>query len=70
MKYNTSITKRELEVLTLISNEYTSEMIAAELYISTHTALSHRKNLLAKLNAKNTAGLVRRAFEQRLLSVN
>ncbi len=69
MNTTNHITKREYEVLHLISQEYTTKEIASEMYISTHTALSHRKNLMAKLNAKNTAGLVRRAFEQQLLMV-
>ena len=70
MKNTEAITERERQVLYLISHEYTSDMIAKKLYISTHTATSHRKNLLAKLNAKNTAGLVRKAFEQKLLHLN
>lgn len=57
------ISPREKEVLQLIAHECTSKEIATRLYISTHTALAHRKNLLYKLQVKNTAGLVRRAFE-------
>lgn len=58
---------RELEVLTHISYGLKSCLIAKELYISHHTVLSHRKNLLTKLNAKNTAHLIRIAFEYNLL---
>ncbi len=65
-----NISPREAEVLHLISNEYTTKEIANTLYISTHTADSHRKNLMLKLGAKNTAGLIRRGFENRLLGVN
>ncbi len=57
------ISNRELEVLNLIANELTSKEIAARLYISPHTALTHRKNLMAKMDVKNTAGLVRKGFE-------
>ncbi len=57
------ISKREREVLSLISREMTNREIATSLYISTHTVVSHRRNLLSKLNAKNSVGLVRRAFE-------
>ncbi len=64
------ITKRELQVLELISQEYTSHEIARELYISTHTAESHRKNLFSKLGVRNAAGLVRKAFEYRLLTIS
>ncbi len=69
MEATKTLTKREIEVLELISLEYTSAEIAREMYISKHTAISHRKNLLSKLDAKNTAGLVRRAFERGILSL-
>lgn len=62
--------KREKEVLHLIADELTTKEIAKQLYISYETVQTHRKNLLLKLNAKNTAGLMRRAFETRLLLVN
>ena len=61
------ITRREKEVLKLIIGEMTTEEIAEKLFISTTTVISHRKSLLRKLNAKNTAGLVRTAFELNLL---
>ena len=57
------ISKREAEVLKLIADEYTTKEIASELYISFQTVLSHRKNLLDKMEVKNTAGLIRKAFE-------
>lgn len=58
-----------MQVLRLIADEKTTKEIAVSLYISDHTAISHRKNLLEKFNARNTAGLVRRAFEQGFLSI-
>ena len=61
------ISLREREVLHLIAFEYSSKEIAAQLFISIHTVISHRKNLLEKLSAKNTAGLIRRAFEEDIL---
>lgn len=64
------ISPREKEVLKLIAFEHTSQEIAQELYISNHTAISHRKSLLEKMKARNTAGLVRRAFELGILSIN
>ncbi len=63
------ISQREHEVLQLIAYENTAREIAAMLYISNHTVISHRKHLMEKLQAKNTAGLVRRGFELGLLSV-
>lgn len=64
------ISSREKEILDLIAYEKSTKMIARELYISEHTVVSHRKNLMAKLNVSNTAGLVRRAFETGLLSLS
>ena len=57
------LTKREKEVLVLIAHEYTTDMIADELYISPHTVISHRNNMRDKLHTKNVAGLIRRGFE-------
>lgn len=69
MMYAAPLSKRELEVLRLISSEYCSHEIADHLFISHHTVLSHRKNLLSKLKARNTAGLVRRGFELGILHI-
>ena len=59
----TKISARERQVLHLTAHEYTIHMIADELFISHHTVISHRKNLLSKLGVKNVAGLVRKGFE-------
>ena len=61
------ISKREKEVLDLIVKEHTTQEIAKKLFISLKTVESHRSNLLAKMNARNTAGLVRIAMEHKLL---
>jgi DNA-binding CsgD family transcriptional regulator len=61
------ISRREKEVLKLIIEEYTTQEIADTLYISLKTVESHRASLLSKLNARNTAGLVRIAIEHKLL---
>ena len=63
------ITPRETEVLQLIANEYTIKEMAQALYISTHTAISHRKNLMEKWDVKNMAGLVRKGFEMGVLNI-
>jgi DNA-binding CsgD family transcriptional regulator len=62
------LTKREKEIINLIVNEYTTSEIAEKLFISEKTVETHRKNLLQKLNVRNTAGLVRIAMEKGLLS--
>jgi len=59
--------KRELEVLKLIAFEYTIPEIAQQLYISVETVKTHRRHLLRKMSVRNTAGLVRKSFEKRIL---
>jgi len=63
------LSDREREVLRLVALEHTTEEIAAALYISYHTVISHRKNIMIKLNVKNSAGLVRKGFEEGILCV-
>ncbi len=61
------LTSREKEVLTLIAEGMTNNAIAEKLFISPLTVDSHRKNLLAKFGVKNTAAMVKFAFENGLL---
>ena len=58
------ITPRELEVLQLIAHGYSAKQIADKLYISIHTAINHRKNLIEKFNVKNTAELILQASKK------
>ena len=57
------LTRREKEILELIGRGYTTQQIAAELFISTHTVESHRKNLMEKFEAPNTATVIKLATE-------
>jgi len=63
-----SITDRELQVLQLVSEEYTNKEIASELNISVGSVESHRHNLFNKLSARNMAGLMKRAYDYGLLT--
>lgn len=60
------ITDREMEILKLIVEENTNQDIADKLYISVRTVDAHRRNLLQKIGAKNTAGLVKYALKNEL----
>jgi DNA-binding NarL/FixJ family response regulator len=62
------LTRRELEVLKLIADGLTNQEIADKLFISAWTVDSHRKNLLLKFNAKNTAILVKTAVTGGIIS--
>ena len=61
------LTARELEIIKLIADGLTNQEIAAKLFLSTMTVDTHRKNMIAKLQLKNTASLVKYAFEHKLL---
>lgn len=52
-----SLTKREVEVLKLVAQQYSTREIAEELIISESTVETHRKNLMKKVKVKNSVGL-------------
>ena len=56
------LSAREEEVLFLILKEYTTEEIAAILFVSRETVKSHRRNLYNKMQVRNVAGLVRKSM--------
>jgi DNA-binding NarL/FixJ family response regulator len=62
-----SLTKRELEILRLITEEKTNDEISSLLFIAKRTVDSHRQNLLNKLGVKNTVGLTKIAIESKLI---
>lgn len=59
-----ALSKREVQVVKLILDEKTNQEIASALFISTDTVESHRKNIMYKLDVRNTAGLVKYAMER------
>ena len=61
------LTRREKEVLELIADGLTNIEIGQKLFISTTTVDSHRKNLLAKFEAKNIASLIKTAMQLQLI---
>lgn len=63
------LTNRESEILKLIAEEYSNPEIAEKLFISIRTVDTHRRNLLDKLQAKNTAGLVRYAMKHGIVDL-
>ena len=54
----TLLTNQEKKVIALIADGYSSKQIAHQLYISEHTVVNHRKNMLYKTRTKNVAELV------------
>jgi DNA-binding NarL/FixJ family response regulator len=62
-----NLTKRELEILRLITQAMSNKEIGRELYISDQTVSVHRKNIMRKLGVSNTAGLLKVAFDNSLV---
>jgi DNA-binding NarL/FixJ family response regulator len=56
------VTKREKEIIQLITQEKTVEEIAEQLFLSRHTIETHKKNIFFKLQVKSNAGLVKKAI--------
>lgn len=63
------LTRRELEILKLIGQEYTSNEIAEKLFLSVRTVEGHRKRMLAKTGVRNIVGLVLFAVKNELIEL-
>lgn len=61
------ISKREHEVLELVSHGLSNQEIADKLFISTSTVKTHVSNILAKLDATRRTQAIRRAKELRII---
>lgn len=62
-----TITERELEILRLVAQGYTSPKIAEILSLSPETIKWYRKRLLSKCEAENTAEMIKLAIENKLI---
>ena len=61
------LTRRENEVLQAIAEELTTKEISEKLFISPKTVETHRMNIMSKLGAKNSVGIIKTALEIGLL---
>lgn len=62
-----SLSKREDEVLQLVAKGLTTPDIASKLFVAPSTIMTHRKNIMQKLDVKNAAELIRVATENGLI---
>lgn len=62
------LSPREIEIIRLIAQEYSTSQISKELFISEHTVETHRKNIHRKTGVKGIVGLMNYAREQGLVS--
>ena len=65
-----SLSSRELEVLKLLVKGFINKEISDKLYISTHTVITHRRNITQKLNIKSVAGLTIYAIINNLIAID
>jgi len=61
---------RETEVLQFIADGYTTHEIAKKIFRDDETVKTHRRNLLIKIDAINTAVMIKKACEQNLVRIN
>lgn len=62
------LSRREVEIIKLITQEFSNEDIAAHLAISKRTVETHRKNIFKKTKVKSIVGLVMLAIKSKLVS--
>lgn len=60
------LTKREMELLQFIKQNYTNQQMADHLHLSIYTVETHRKNIMQKLNLKNPVELTRFILQHNL----
>lgn len=65
-----TLSDRETEVLLQIIKGFTNKEIAEILYISVHTVISHRKNIMLKTGIRSQAGLALYAVSKSLISLD
>lgn len=67
---NYQLTEREKQVLQLIADGLTTTEIGEKLFLSKRTIEGHRKNLISKLNVRNTAALIMKAVKEGLITMD
>jgi DNA-binding CsgD family transcriptional regulator len=67
-KLTSLLSKREIEIIQLITKEYNNQDIATHLSISKRTVETHRKNIFKKTKIKSVVGLVILAIQNNLVS--
>ncbi len=62
-----NLTAREIEIVQLISKEMSNAEIAEKLFISERTVETHRKNIFRKTQTKSVIGLIKYAFDRKII---
>lgn len=66
---DTELTRREIDVLVLLTKGYSNKEIADQLFVSTHTVISHRKNISEKTGIKSASGLTMYAILKKIIDL-
>jgi DNA-binding NarL/FixJ family response regulator len=61
------LSNREIEIIRLIEIEYSNKQIADTLFLSERTVETHRKNIFRKTKTNSVVGLIKYAYEHRLI---
>jgi DNA-binding NarL/FixJ family response regulator len=64
-----NLTQREVTIVRLVSKGLTNKQIAQELFLSTHTVTTHRKNITSKLGIKSVSGLTVYAIVNNIITI-
>lgn len=67
VQHKIDLTPREIEIIQLIYQEYSTKEISEKLHISYYTVETHRKNILKKTKVKSIVGLIKYAMENKIL---
>ena len=65
-----ALTDREKTIVRFVSMGYTNKQIAGKLFLSTHTVLTHRKNIIHKLGIKSVSGLTVYAIVNNIITID
>lgn len=65
-----TLSPRETEIIGLVAEGLSNKQIAEKLFLSTHTVITHRKNIMHKLGVNNTAGIVMYAVKENIINPN
>lgn len=67
---SSTLSTREKEIITCVVKGLTNKEIAEELFLSSHTVISHRRNIARKLEIHSTAGLTIYAIVNKLVEID
>jgi DNA-binding NarL/FixJ family response regulator len=62
-----NLSSREIEIIRLIEKEFSNKQIADALFLSERTIETHRKNIFRKTKANSLIGLIKYAYEHKLI---